>query len=50
MRGTANMKHQIDEAVYELFGLTEEEIKIVESACAPGNRTSADKGKSSVGI
>jgi adenine-specific DNA-methyltransferase len=25
-----SLDHQIDEAVYELYGLTEEEIKIVE--------------------
>ena len=30
MRGTVIRTSQIDEAVYELYGLTEEEIKIVE--------------------
>ena len=35
------LDRQIDEAVYELYGLTEEEIKIVESTCVRGNRTFA---------
>ena len=28
--GTSALEHQIDEMVYELYGLTDEEIKIVE--------------------
>jgi hypothetical protein len=29
---TANTDEQIDEAVYRLYGLTEEEIKVVEGS------------------
>jgi hypothetical protein len=34
-RETATIDEQIDELVYELYGLTDDEIKLVEGASGP---------------